>query len=296
MKRRIYEILELDPPILKAARVARALLLALIVVSVLGLVLESVDRINRAARPALRFFEFLTIAAFTVEYLARLWSITEDARYAHPVRGRLRWIVSPLALIDLLAILPFYLPFIVADLRVLRLARIFRLARIARLSRYSKAAAMMAATARARREELSVSVSFIGILLLIASSLMYYAENEAQPDVFSSIPATMWWAIVTLTTVGYGDAVPITPLGRMLSAITAILGIAMLALPTAILSAGFMERMQQNRKQEKSGTGPGLSHCPHCGGELLHGGENHDLHEDSLRNGPGNGGNSSERP
>jgi voltage-gated potassium channel len=259
VKHRVYELLEREPAPSPGARRVRAVILALILVSALGLVLESVAGIRAAAAPAFRILEIVTVTIFSAEYLVRLWAITENPRYAHPIKGRLRWAVSPLALLDLLAVLPFYLPFITADTRVLRLVRIFRLARIAKFGRYNRAAGMLAAAVRERREELTVSGVFIAMLLVISSSLMFYAENEAQPEVFSSIPASMWWAIVTLTTVGYGDTYPVTSIGRVLAAVTAILGIAMLALPTAILTSGFMERLRKPVSGER---------CPHCGGEL----------------------------
>lgn len=262
MKRRLYELLEHEPPLSSRARVVRAFILALILVSIAGLVLESVASIRLVAGPTLYILEVITVLVFSAEYLVRLWTITEDPRYAHPVRGRLRWVTSPLALLDLLAIVPFYLPFIVADLRVLRLARVFRLFRVLKLARYSIALQLIAESARDKREELLVTLGFILMLLLFAASLMYYAEHDAQPEVFASIPASMWWAIVTLTTVGYGDTYPITAWGRVLAAATAVLGIAMLALPTAILSAGFTERMQK-RKAMNAGR------CPHCGEAIV---------------------------
>jgi voltage-gated potassium channel len=260
VKRRLYEILEREPAPFALARIVRAFILALILVSALGLILESVASIRLIAGPAFTIIELVTVAVFSAEYLVRLWTITENPRYAHPVRGRLRWAVSPLALLDLLAVLPFYLPFITADTRVLRLVRIFRLARVAKFGRYNRAAGLLVEAARERREQLTISAIFIGMLLVISSSLMYFAENEAQPEVFSSIPAAMWWAIVTLTTVGYGDTFPITAAGRILAAATAILGIAMLALPTAILTSAFMERLGRPEQPPQ--------HCPHCGGKL----------------------------
>jgi voltage-gated potassium channel len=259
LKRRIYELLEAEPPVSAAARTLRMGILALIFLSVAALVLESVEPIRSRAGGVFVAFDVLVVAVFTAEYLARLWVITEEPRFGHPLWGRLRWMATPFALIDLLAILPFYLPFVTADLRVLRLARMLRLARVARLARYSRAAQVMMETVRDKRDDLSVSLGLILVMLLIASSLMYYAEHEAQPQAFASIPDAMWWGIVTLTTVGYGDAYPVTLLGRLMGAATAVLGILMLALPTAILSSGFLERMHRDERTRK---------CPHCGKEV----------------------------
>lgn len=263
VKKWVYDLLEREPPAFRAARQVRAAILILILMSVVALVLESVASVRAVAARWLLVFEVIAVATFSAEYLARLWSITENPRFRHPVLGRLRWAATPMAILDLLAVLPFYLPFVMADLRVLRLARIFRLARVAKLGRYSRAATMIGESVRERKHEMAISAAFIAVLMLISSSLIYYAENEAQPESFSSIPATMWWAIVTLTTVGYGDIVPVTGLGRLFAGLTAVLGIAMLALPTAILTSGLMERLSALRDSAAA-----KKKCPHCGGEL----------------------------
>ena len=261
LKRRTYELLEAEPPVSGPARAIRLIILGLIVLSVTALVLESVRSFRERAGWLFLAIDIAVVAVFTAEYLTRLWVITEDPKFRHPVRGRLRWMATPYAVIDLLAIVPFYLPFVTADLRVVRLARMLRLARVARLARYSRAAQLMIDTVREKREDLSVSLGLILVLLLISSSLMYYAENDAQPDKFSSIPDAMWWGIVTLTTVGYGDTYPVTLVGRFMGALTAVLGILMLALPTAILSSGFLERMHRDHKPHR---------CPHCGRDIEH--------------------------
>jgi voltage-gated potassium channel len=173
---------------------------------------------------------------------------------------------SGMALIDLLSILPFYLDFILPlfpiDLRALRILRLFRLLRLFKIARYLKALNIMQAVLRERKEQITVSIMFILFLLVVVSTLMYYAENEAQPDTFSSIPATMWWGIETLTTVGYGDMVPITPYGKLLGGMIAILGIGLFALPAGIFSSGLTEHLHRSGKKK------GQKRCPHCGGEL----------------------------
>jgi voltage-gated potassium channel len=224
------------------------------------MVAETVEPIHAAARGAFSAFEVFSVGVFTAEYMLRLWSCTESPRFARPVRGRLRWMVTPMAIVDLLAVLPFYLPFLGADLRIIRILRLFRLFRILKLARYSRALHVIGGVIREKREELLMSCSFLLVLMLVASALMYFAEHEAQPDRFSSIPAAAWWAVVTLTTVGYGDIYPVTPLGRFIGGATAILGIAMLALPTGILGSGFIERFNKEREDPRR--------CPHCGKEI----------------------------
>ena len=158
--------------------------------------------------------------------------------------------------------LPFYLPFLSVDLRVLRMFRLFRIMRImriAKLARYSESLQMLLRVVKSRREHLISAVFILLILLVVAASLMYYAEHDAQPKVFSSIPAAMWWAAATLTTVGYGDAYPVTAIGKVMAAIIAMLGIGMFALPTGILGAAFLEDLDSRKKNQR---------CPHCGKEI----------------------------
>ncbi len=165
-------------------------------------------------------------------------------------------------MIDLMAILPFYLPKLIPfDLRFLRAVRLFRIFRLLKLGRYSESVRLLGRVLNAKKEELGVTIFAVLILLVICSSLMYYAEHQAQPEAFSSIPAAMWWGIVTLTTVGYGDVYPITLPGKILGAIIAVLGIGLFALPAGILASGFADEMQKKRSQAS-----GI--CPYCGRKL----------------------------
>lgn len=234
-------------------------LLAAIFLSTAALVIETLPEFQGA--PVFFAIEVATMVLFTVEYALRVWSCTEHVRFRGAVRGRLRFMVTPFAIIDLLAILPFYLAMMPVDLRFLRLLRLLRLFRLAKLARHFSALQMLGRAVSSVRYELMVTLCLAGILLLMASASMYYVEHEAQPEAFSSIPATMWWAIATLTTVGYGDVAPITSLGRLLGGIIAVLGIGMFALPTGILGAAFVDTVQ---KQRRARTGQ----CPSCGRTL----------------------------
>src|SRR5262249_42092093 len=150
-------------------------------------------------------FEVFSVIVFTIEYITRLWVCTLNPKYASPVWGRLRYIFSFMGLVDLLAILPFYIPMVIRmDLRFLRALRLFRLFRVFKVERYWKSLHLLSKVLKEKRAELLMTLFAIFISLIIASSLMYYVENEAQPKVFSSIPAAMWWGVTTLTTVGYG--------------------------------------------------------------------------------------------
>jgi voltage-gated potassium channel len=158
--------------------------------------------------------------------------------------------LTPLLLVDLFAVLPFYLPFVLVDLRFLRVLRLVRLVRIVKVTRYVKTIRRMTNVFYAKKEELAMSFVLASMMLVVASSLMYYIEHPVQPEVFSSIPATMWWAVVTLTTVGYGDVVPVTVLGKILTGLIAMVGIAMFALPAGIIASGFEQELEREKQQE----------------------------------------------
>lgn len=163
-----------------------------------------------------------------------------------------------MAAVDLLSILPFYLPMVFTfDLRMLRSIRLLRIFRIFKIGHYSEDLRMFTRVFHAKRGELFITGFAGAILLLVASSVMYFLENQAQPQVFDSIPHAMWWGIATLTTVGYGDVYPVTTAGRFLTGVISILGIGLFALPAGILGAGFYEEVSNRRKASQK--------CPHCG-------------------------------
>ncbi|MCK5943822.1 MAG: potassium channel family protein, partial [Planctomycetes bacterium] len=221
LRSRVHQTLEGSHGPLGTA--VRWFLAALILANVVAVVIETVPAIERSYGRALLHFETFSLAVFSIEYLLRLWSAGEHAHF-RGLLGRLRWMVTAAALIDLVAILP---ALFVADLRLMRLLRLARLLRIAKLARYSLALRTLRHVMFARLPDL-VSLSFVLLILLVlSSSLMYHLEHDAQPELFSSIPTTMWWGIVTLTTIGYGDMAPITVEGRLLGSVVAILGIGM---------------------------------------------------------------------
>lgn len=237
-------------------------LITIIILNIFAIVLESVPQYDAAYGDALRDFEVFSIWFFTVEYVARLYAIVENPKYSHPIKGRLAYVMTPLAIIDLLAFLPFYLTFI-GYLRFLRIFRLMALFRLFKIARYLHALELFKQVMKDRKEQLVLTFIFLLFILVIISFVMFYAEHDAQPEVFSSIPATMWWGISTLTTVGYGDMVPITTLGKFLGGAFAVASVALLALPAGILSSGFFETLHNSRKQE-----PESKKCPHCGGDL----------------------------
>ena len=267
IQHRIYELLEVAHPEDTASRVTDLFLFVLIALNVVAVIVETVEDLATQYAAVFQYFEVFSVGVFTVEYVLRLWTCVADRRYAHPITGRLRFAGSWHAIVDVLAILPFYLPmFLSIDLRIIRALRFFRLLRFLKLSRYSESMRIFGKVLRSERSELMVALFVAGVLLVLGSSFLYIVEHEAQPDKFSSIPAAMWWSVVTLTTVGYGDTVPITPVGRALAAVIAVLGIGLFALPAGILSAGLREADLDDRSSPDGAAALGdRPLCPHCG-------------------------------
>ena len=232
-------------------------IITLIVLNVIAIVLESVEPLRQAFQIQFFYFEVFSVIVFTAEYILRVWTANLIPQFNQPVKGNIRYALTPLAIIDLLAFLPFYLPFVGVDLRLLRILRIFRIFRLFKIGRYIEALSFITRVFKKKKEELVISLIFTVLLLLIASTFMYYVENEAQPENFSSIPETMWWGIATLTTVGYGDIYPITPFGKFLGGVIAVIGIGLFALPTGILASGFSDEISRRKNQEGC--------CPVCG-------------------------------
>ena len=258
LKARVFGILE---PGDEDSKYFDPFIMGLIVLNVVAVVLETVDWLYTSYAPIFNAFDLFSVAVFTVEYILRVWSCTIDPRFNDPVRGRLRFLVTPLALVDLMAVLPFYLPLLFPDMRFMRAMRLFRLFRVLKLARYSESLQTFIDVLRLKKEELLVMFFAIMILLIISSSLVYDAEHEAQPEAFASIPAAMWWGIVTLATVGYGDVYPVTPWGRLIGSVVVILGIGLFALPTGVLASGFAEVLARRKEKEKMQK----MRCPHCG-------------------------------
>jgi len=239
--------------------------MVLITLNVLAVVLESFQNLSSQYQVAFRSFEIVSVIIFTGEYLLRI--MTADLKYPRKrkIFSVLVFIFSGLGLIDLLAILPFYLPFATRiDLRVLRILRLTRVIRIMKIGRYSRSLSLIARVFKRKRSDLLVTIFVTSLLILLASSLMYYIESDTQPEEFPNIVASFWWAIATLTTVGYGDVYPVTVLGKILSGIIAMLGIGLVALPTGIISSGFMEEIQGSSCYD----GDPHKFCPYCGKEL----------------------------
>lgn len=230
----------------------------LIFLNTVAIILSTVSSIGKEYRRFFLNFELFSVAVFSVEYILRVWTCVERKEYSHPLWGRLKFIFSPWGIIDFLAIFPFYFSLFSTDLGFVKILRLLRIFRLFRVSRYFHALRVIQNVLKEKKEELLLSVSFIIFLLLISSSLAFYIEQEAQPEAFSSIPASLWWGVNAMTTVGYGDMHPITPLGKILGGLMAILGVSIFALPTGILASGFAEQIRGKRRSSEK------VQCPYC--------------------------------
>ena len=258
-KKKVHVLLHPELGDTKWDRAVNGFIIILIILNVAAVMLETVPSIHDPYAEFFRIFDLVSVIIFTIEYVLRVWSCNHDPRYRHSIHGRLRYIFSIDSLIDLLAILPFYIHvFVGFDLRILRIFRLLRFLRLFRLTAYMRSAQMVRNVFVLRASELKLSMVLILLFIMIASCLIYFAEHLAQPDKFSSIPATMWYAVVTVTSIGYGDLVPITPLGKTLSSILSLAGLPVFALPAGIITAGFLEEIRKTKK-------PKHHTCPHCG-------------------------------
>ena len=239
-------------------------IIILILLNVAAVIVGTVESLYKSYRVLFISFEVFSVVIFSIEYIIRLVFAPKRHEKDSPLIRHLAYIVSPMALIDLLALLPFYLPLLLpVDLRFLRALRLIRLLRVLKLTRYSRALRIIKRIFKLKQEELIIASSLGFGLLIFWSSFMYFLEHEAQPQAFASIPHAMWWGVATLTTVGYGDIYPITPLGKLCGALTAISCVGLFALPAGILASGFTEAIAQDDQEKQK---PLI--CPHCGKPL----------------------------
>lgn len=249
LRKQVHLILDGDPATASPiSRVINAIVIWMIVASVLVILVESYQPIYEAQKDFFIIFERISIGFFTLEFLVRLWAsgaaYDKDAGGAR--RGRFKYLTSFQGLVDLLAILPFYLQslFPGIDLRILRL---FRLLRLLKLSRYNSALEDLIRAILDERRAFVATLYILCVVIVLSSALMYYAEGAAQPEKLASIPHAMYWSLVTLTTVGYGDISPVTPIGKFISSVTALLGVSTVAMFAGIISSSFSNRVARRR-------------------------------------------------
>ena len=224
-------------------------LLCLISLNILSVILETVETLYNDYKLIFQYFEFFSVTIFTLEYIARLWSCVDENNLKETnLKKRISYVLSFSAIVDLLAILPSLIALIypTIDLRFIRALRIIRLLKF---SRYSNSINSLLSVIWNQRRSFGAAYFILFIALIISSSGMYLVEKNVQPEKFGSIPQAMWWAIVTLTSVGYGDVTPITSLGKIFGSVIIILGILTVALPSGILAAAFTDFTRKNQKK-----------------------------------------------
>lgn len=232
----------------------------LILLNVVAIVIESSKNMSDSLISFLWYFEIFSVVVFSIEYLMRIYVSDMTHPASNKFKSALKFIFSFYGLIDFLAIAPFFLPFIIkTDLRFMRILRLTRFLRILKMNRYNNSLLLIGTVVKERKQELAMTGFVAFLVLLVSSFLMYHEEGEIQPEMFSTVLSAFWWAVATLTTVGYGDIFPVTALGKFISGVIAILGIGIIALPTGIISAGFIDRLKKKEKVKK---------CPHCGKEI----------------------------
>ena len=242
-------------------KIFEVMIIILIVINTSSVVAETFQLPDNV-KGIMSVVETISVIIFTFEYILRVWTADTLKPELSPIKARLKYVFSFMAVIDLLAIMPFYLPMLIPiDLRALRTLRLVRLLRLFKINRYTKALSTIAEVFKRKASQLISSLLVVGLLMLIAALIMYNIEHEAQPETFTNVFQALWWSVATLTTVGYGDIYPVTIAGKVLSTIIALLGIGLVAVPTGIITAGFSEVIDKDDDKDKK-------YCPYCGHKI----------------------------
>jgi voltage-gated potassium channel Kch len=219
-----------------------------VIVSVLAVILESVQSIHYLLNLEFLILDAIAVSIFTLEYCLRLYCCVEEPGYQKAVTGRLKLAKSTSAIIDLLAIAPFFLEVFLHHLFDLRFMRVFRLLRLLKLTRYTGATQSLSKVIVREWPVMAASAFIMLLLVVMTASLGYLFEHEAQPDKFENIPQAIYWAVITLASVGYGDISPVTPAGRAMTIVLALIGIGIFAIPAALLSSAFSDQLKMDRE------------------------------------------------
>lgn len=225
-------------------------MMVLIVLNAIAMILGTVDSIQLQYNWLLVPFEAISMIIFSVEYVLLLWVCTENPEYQDPIRGRINYALTPIALINLASVLPAFIPFLIPfDLRALRLLRLFRIVRILKLTKYSDSMKTLFRALDAKKEQLIITFLSVILLVVLTSIFIYYAENGENPSIcFSDLPHTIWWGLSTLSPLSGETAVPITVGGKIITTIYALLQIAIFAIPAGIMCSAFEEQWKKDRE------------------------------------------------
>lgn len=257
LKNRVHRILESTTGDRGIGRKVAFVFILVILINVIFAILETEPDLFERYGRLFDIVAIVSILIFSAEYVLRLWSCSVESKY-QGVMGHIRYILTPLAIIDLISIAPFYFLVFGWDRRIVMIIRFSRIIWMLKLARYSRAVQMFGRVIRSKKEEFFVAYFILFMLLIFFSSLLFVAEHQAQPDKFASILSSLWCGIMTITTVGYGDIYPITPFGKVIAGLLACSGIALIALPAGIFTSGLVAEM--NRPKNENG-----QTCPHCG-------------------------------
>ena len=266
LRLQVFKVIEPNKAV--ASIVFEVFIIALILVSVVLIIVDTFPDIPDSVRRVFDYVEIFSIAVFTVEYLLRLFTADYLYQDLPAAKARRKYVFSFMAIIDFMAILPFYIPFLLPiDLRVIRLIRLLRLVRLFKVNRYTGALLMLGGVMKRKSSQLLSSMLIMLILIVIASILMYSIEHEAQPDVFETAASGFWWSVATLTRTPFGSLHPVTAAGRLLGSGVSVLGVGLIAVPTGIISSGFIERASSQNEKAESETAE-HKYCRHCGQKI----------------------------
>lgn len=253
VKLRVHTLLDEPDPHDPVAIIIQVIIAGAILINTGAIILFTVHSINVGFEFLLNPVISICISIFTIEYLLRLWSCTIARDMKGMVRDRIRYALHLYQIIDLVSIIPFLFPYVFPrHLTLLRTFRIVSIFKLARYSRYSKSLDQLKRVLLRKREVFVILIFFLIFVVLFSSTIMYVIEYPVQPDKFSSIPAAMWWSVMTVTTVGYGDMVPVTPLGKLIGSLFTVTGVLVLALPSAILATGFIEEREKEKSSNRN--------------------------------------------
>jgi voltage-gated potassium channel len=245
LRQQLYEIIEQAHPGERASRTIEIFIVAVVLVNLAAVILESIPDLRARFHGLFVAIEIFCLAVFTVEYALRLYIAPEHEPNKHlsALRARFRYAISPLGIIDFLAIVPFWLGLVTPNYP--RLVLVLRVLQFLKLSRYSRSVQSLLDTVYEERRALGGCMLIVVGLAIISGTLMHVVEGHIQPDKFGTIPDAMWWAIVTLGTIGYGDVVPITPAGKLVASATTIAAVVTLALPVGIIATAFADQIHR---------------------------------------------------